>query len=92
MANERKGNISEDFHCGGTRPTNRHCQTCEFADGNPPFENHPDKAYCRMYLEADGQGKPRSVTFEGKDCLFYRRASAEAIAKWQAVSRALGLK
>ena len=43
-----------------------------------------------MYLERDGWGKPHSVTFEGADCIFYRRASDDLIAKWKAVSRALG--
>lgn len=94
MSDERKpaGNVTGEFMCGGTRPTNRHCQTCDFANGNPPFEDHPNKAYCRMYLESDGWGKPRSVTFGGEDCIFYRRASDELIAKWKAVTRSLGLK
>jgi len=43
-----------------------------------------------MYLEKDGWGKPRSVTYEGKDCLFYRRASDELIEHWREVTRSLG--
>lgn len=47
------------------------CKSCWFSQGNPPFEDSPEKPYCVMYSKEDGQRKPHDVYYEGKDCEYY---------------------
>jgi hypothetical protein len=51
--------------------TNKACQNCMFAHGEPPFADAPDKSYCQIYERESGESKPRNVAYDGADCEYY---------------------
>jgi hypothetical protein len=51
--------------------TNKVCQTCTFAHGEPPWADSPNKNYCVIYGRNEGEGKPDDVSFDGADCEYY---------------------
>jgi hypothetical protein len=62
--------------------SNRACQTCMFARGEPSwdvpdgYELTPDKCFCLMYDPDDLGMKPNDIAFGGADCEFYEDAEA----------------
>ena len=62
--------------------SNKACQTCSFARGNPPWSARvgddlaPDKRYCLIYEPHDSHGKPKDIAYDGADCEFYEDANA----------------
>lgn len=71
---EKKGNVTGFFGCGGTPADCKVCHTCKYAHGAPPFADDPTKGNCEMYPVECGTLKPRAVLFEGGDCLYYEKA------------------
>lgn len=63
---------NDKFNGGfGGMPINpKLCFTCAFAIGDPPFANHPRKAYCQVYRRG-GPAKPQDVYHYGKPCKYY---------------------
>ena len=61
----------ENGACLGINP--KYCLTCIFAHGDPPFEDRPEKAYCKIYSKNDSTGKPKEVYFDGAECEFYEK-------------------
>lgn len=54
------------FGVRGRNP--RACRSCRFSHGDPPFEDSPEKAYCRIYSRDEGEQKPPEIYYDGKDC------------------------
>ncbi|MCI8857161.1 MAG: hypothetical protein HFH26_11565 [Clostridiaceae bacterium] len=50
-----------------------YCRTCCFAHGKPPFEDDPEKAYCRIFGRDDSEGKPMEVYYKGEPCEYYEK-------------------
>ena len=71
MEKQRESNLHQPIFFGG-KPTNPvYCRTCIFASGKPPFEDHPEKSYCRIYTREGGKQKPPEVYYEGAPCEYY---------------------
>lgn len=71
MANERQNNLHQP-EIFGCRPINpKHCKTCLFSQGKPPFEDGPEKIYCRIYSRDEGEQKPPEVYYEGAECEYH---------------------
>lgn len=47
------------------------CHSCKNANGQPPWANAPNKAYCIAYPKEKGVIKPKDVL--NGDCAFYIR-------------------
>ena len=62
-----------DAPLGCTQPNPVWCRTCLFSHGEPPFEDLPEKAYCKIYSKDEGEGKPPEVYFDGEECEFYEK-------------------
>ncbi len=60
------------FGCNAINP--KHCKTCAFSHGEPPFADLPEKAYCMVYARENGISKPNDVYFDGAECEFYEKA------------------
>lgn len=76
---ERKVNMEDkdkEFSFMGVRhPNPVKCRTCMNSNGEPPFEDSPEKSYCMVFRRKDGNKKPKEVLWEGKDCKYYKEAS-----------------
>ena len=66
------GNVTEPLHIGCTHPNPVYCKKCAFSHGSTTAIA-PIKPHCLMY-PPDGSLKPRSVLFEGKECVFFKPA------------------
>jgi hypothetical protein len=65
----------EEFGSGFAFATNKACQTCMFAHGEPPLADFPDKSYCQIY-EPDGLvDNPSDGAFDGAPCEYYEAAN-----------------
>jgi hypothetical protein len=61
----------EEFGAGFAFATNKACQTCLFAHGEPPWADSPDKGNCMIYEPDDLGDKPTDVLFHGAPCEYY---------------------
>lgn len=70
---KKKSNLqnNDTFGCKPINPA--YCKTCIFAHGNPPFEDLPEKSYCRIYTRAKNIQKPPDVYYEGAECEYYEK-------------------
>lgn len=59
------------FGCRKINPA--YCRSCRFANGQPPFEDGPEKAYCMIYSRAEGEAKPEDVYYDGARCDYYEK-------------------
>lgn len=58
----------------GCKPINpKMCKTCRFSQGEPPFEDAPEKSYCMIYSHDEGERKPPEVYYDGGDCEYYAK-------------------
>lgn len=66
-------NLQEDLHFG-CKPINpEYCKTCIFSRGDPPFEDSPEKRYCRVFTRESGLRKPNDVYYDGAECEAYEK-------------------
>jgi hypothetical protein len=61
----------EEFGSGFAFATNKACQTCMFAHGEPPWADTPLKGNCLIYERDAGENKPADVSFHGAPCEYY---------------------
>jgi hypothetical protein len=61
----------EEFGAGFAFATNKACQTCMLAHGEPPWADSPDKSYCQIYERDAGKSKPVDVEYKGAPCEYY---------------------
>jgi hypothetical protein len=61
----------EEFGSGFAFATNKACQTCLLAHGEPPWADSPGKSYCQIYERETGEDKPRSIAYDGAPCEYY---------------------
>ena len=64
---------NERWGCQGPHP-DIVCKTCAFANGDPPFENDPQKANCMVYTRESGTIKPAAVYYDGAKCEYHKTA------------------
>lgn len=69
------GQIQSNLHnvgdWGFAHPNPKDCFTCIYSLGQPPFEDNPRKAYCRVYTRESGVQKPDGVYYDGKPCKYH---------------------
>ena len=58
---------------GGAENKNKakHCQTCLFAHGQPPYADSPDKCHCVIFEYPNS--KPTEVYYDGEPCEYYEK-------------------
>lgn len=71
MIDKNNLHSGDNFGCKPINPV--YCKSCIFAHGNPPFEDMPEKSYCRIYTRNGGKQKPPDVYYEGAECEYYEQ-------------------
>ena len=70
MDEQKESNLHQPM-VGWIHPNPIYCRTCQFSHGKPPFEDDPEKAYCRIFGRDDSDGKPMEVYYKGEPCEYY---------------------